>query len=181
MRSKSNATSCRSRRATGSSSSAAISCASSRAGRRPARRRASRRRSAQESGRGGQSRDGAARRLGVAAHRREGPRHRLHRQDRDRPEHPHVARAGGRRRAARAADSGHDGDGRHRSDAVRRGHLRIAVDAADGAAAGPRRGQRARDADRSRGRAVAGRSTDADGEGRQRDRRGWTDDRRTAS
>ena len=83
---------------------------------------------------------------------------RLHRQGRDRPEHPHVARADRRRRAARAARRDRAGDGRHRPDAVRPGHVRIAVDAADGAAAGAGRGHGARDADRPGGRALAGRS-----------------------
>ena len=38
----------------------------------------------------------------LAAHRRGRPDHRLHRQGRGRPEHPHVADPGGRRGAARA-------------------------------------------------------------------------------
>ena len=94
-----------------------------------------------------------------------GTRHRVHRQDRDRPEHPHVARAGGRRRAARAARRGRDGDGRHRPDAVRPGTFGSQTTPRMAPAAGARGGDRARDADRSgRGR-VAGRSRDADARG----------------
>ena len=93
----------------------------------------------------------------VAAHRRVRPRHGLHRQSRNRPEHPHVAGADSRRRAARAARVDHHGDGRHRPHAVRHGYVRVADDATDGAAAGPGRSDRARDADRSGGRALAAR------------------------
>ena len=77
--------------------------------------------------------------------------HRVYGQDRDRPEHQDLARAGDRRRAARADAGGRAGHGRHRSGAVRSGHVRVALDAADGAGAGPRGGHRARDADRSSG------------------------------
>ena len=103
---------------------------------------------------------------------RAGAVHGLHRQGRDRPEHPHVAGADGRRRAARAARVDHAGDGRHRPDAVRQGHVRIADDAADGAAAREGRRDGARDADRSGGRALAGRSRDADRARRPRSSRG---------
>ena len=72
----------------------------------------------------------------------------VHRQDRDRPEHPHVARAGGRRRAARAARASTMVMADTDLVPFDAGHVRIAVDAADGAAAGARGGDRARDADR---------------------------------
>ncbi len=71
----------------------------------------------------------------LAARGRTGPGHRLHRQGRVRPEHPHVAGPGGGRRAPRAARRRLDGHGRHRPRAVRHGHVRIAHHAADGAAA----------------------------------------------
>ena len=90
----------------------------------------------------------------MGAHRRAGAHHRLYRQDRDRPEHPHVAGAGDCRRAAGAARSRIARDGRYRSGPVRPGDVRIAVDAANGAAAGTRRGRGPRDVDRSRGGAV---------------------------
>ena len=57
----------------------------------------------------------------LAAHRRGRQRHRLHRQGRGRPEHPHVAGAGRRRGAARAARVDPAGDGRHRPRALRHG------------------------------------------------------------
>ena len=66
-------------------------------------------------------------------------------------------------------DAGH---GRHRPDAVRCRHVRIADDAAHGAAAGAGGGHGARDADRSRRGAVAGRSRDADGARRPHRRSG---------
>ena len=78
--------------------------------------------------------------LRVDSHRRSRARHRLHRQDRDRPEHQDVAGPGDRRRTARAADRGLAGDGGHRPGAVRPGNVRFPVDAADGAGTwrGPR-------------------------------------------
>ena len=97
----------------------------------------------------------------MGAHRRAGAHHRLYRQDRDRPEHPHVAGAGDCRRAAGAARSRIARDGRYRSGPVRPGNVRIAVDAANGAAAGARRGLGPRDVDRSRGGAVERRSVHA--------------------
>ena len=109
--------------------------------------------SAQESGRGGQT-SCRERRGRMGPHRRAGPHHWLHGKNRNRPEHPDVAGAGDWRRAARAARSRVAGDGRYRSGAVRPGHVRIAVDAANGAAAGARRSSRSRDAARSRGGAV---------------------------
>ena len=90
-------------------------------------------------------------------HRRGRPRHRLHRQGRDGPEHPHVARAAGRRGASRRRRTDPHGHGRHRARPVGRGHVRQPHDADDGAAAARRRGCRARDAAR-RSRRSAGRS-----------------------
>ena len=116
---------------------------------------------AQESGRGGRRDAPTSRSSRPGCTSTSGARHGVHRQDRDRPEHPHVARADDRRRAAAADRRDLDGDGGHRPDAVRRRHVRIADHAADGAAAGARRGDRARDADRSGRRALAGRSRDA--------------------
>ena len=55
----------------------------------------------------------------LAAHRRARTRHRLHRQGRDRPEHPHVAGAGVADELRVPLDAV-AGDGRHRPDAVRR-------------------------------------------------------------
>ena len=86
------------------------------------------------------------------------PRHRLHGEDGDRPEHPDIAGAGHRRRIARAARTRVAGDGRYRPGAVRPGDVRIAIHAADGAAARARRRGGPRDADRSR-RGAAGRWT----------------------
>ena len=60
-------------------------------------------RAAQESGRGGSGRTVRPDDRRLAAHRRGRRGHRLHRQGRGRPEHPHLAGAGGRRGAARAA------------------------------------------------------------------------------
>ena len=85
------------------------------------------------------------------APRRQGrPRHGLHRQGRGRTEHPDLARPAGRRRAARSRGLDPHGHGRHRPDALGRGHLRQPHDADHGAAAsrGGRRG--ARGADRPR-------------------------------
>ena len=103
----------------------------------------------QESGRGGQQ--GVPSDLQAWIHvDGNGRDHRAHRQDRDRTEHQDVARAGGRRRASSGARRRHDPDGRHRSRAVRSGHVRIAVDAPHGAGTRARGRDRARDADRSR-------------------------------
>ncbi len=62
-------------------------------------------------------------------------------------------------------------DGRYRRDAVRHGDLRLDDDAADGAAAGQSGGDRARDADRSRRRALARGAVDAQRARRQDHRR----------
>ena len=92
----------------------------------------------------------------LAAHRRGRPRHRLHGQGRDGPEHPHVPRAARRRGAARPGRVDRDRHGRHEPDAVGRRHVRQPHDADDGAAAS-RRGRRGpRAARRPRGRALEG-------------------------
>ena len=85
---------------------------------------------------------------GVAAHRRSRPGHGVHGQSRDRAEHPDLALADSGRRASGSADVRHDGDGGHRTHAVRHGDLRIADDAANGAAARACGRHGARDADR---------------------------------
>lgn len=87
---------------------------------------------------------------GLAAHRRGPPGHRLHRQGRGRPEHPHVADPGGgggtaappfsSRGGGGQGDTGDSpGHGGHRPDAARRGHLRQPDDARHGGAASPGR------------------------------------------
>ena len=125
----------------------------------PGRRRArlprrSRAAAAQESGRsrGGRELPEGHRRM--APHRGGRTRHGLHRQGRDGAEHPHVARAAGRRRAARAGRVRPHGHGRHGPRAVGRGDLRQPDDADDGAAASPRGGGGPRAAGGSRGAAV---------------------------
>ena len=106
-------------------------------------------------GGGGQACTAGHRRL--AAHRRGRPDHRLHRQGRGRPEHPHLADSGRGRRAARCAELDSHGHGRHATDPVRHGHIRqpdhsrhVATTAAHGR-------RRPRSADRRRGRNLEGR------------------------
>ena len=76
-----------------------------------------------------------------------------------------------------ASCRGDDGDGGYGPGAVRRGHIRIAVDTTHGAAAGPRRVQRARDADRPRCRRMADRSAGTFRERWLRRRRPGSEDR----
>ena len=92
---------------------------------------------------------------GVAAPRRSRTRDGVHRQGRNRPEHPHVAVTGARRRAARPDRVGDARHGRYRKNAVRHGHVRLADDADDGAAAGAGGSNRARHAHCARRGAVA--------------------------
>ena len=95
---------------------------------------------------------------GVDSHRRARTRDGVHRQSRDRTEHPDVALAGRGRRAARADRADHVRHGRHRPHALRSGDVRIEDDAGDGAAAGAGGGDGAGDPHRSGGGAVADRS-----------------------
>ena len=90
----------------------------------------------------------------------DGRDHGLHRQGRGRPELAHVADAGGGGGTARAGRFDPHGDGRHRADAVRHGHLRQPDHAAH-VAADPQGGRdRARNAGGS-GRAEVDRWTAA--------------------
>ncbi len=94
----------------------------------------------------------------LAPHRRDRRRDGIHRQGRSRAEHPHVAHAGRRRRAARAARVHLAGDGRHEPCAVRHGHLRQPHDADDEPSVAPGGGGRAESAG-EHGRRSAGKST----------------------
>ena len=85
------------------------------------------------------------------------PRHGLHRQGRGRPEHPHRARPGRRRRVARPPRVDRDGHGRHRPHAVRHGDVRQPERPGHGPRASPGRRRRARVAGRT-GRPRSGRS-----------------------